>query len=275
MSDLAGYSYLSFLTDYGRADGFVAVCHGQMLLHAPRARVIDITHDVPPGDIRRGAAVLAEAVADLPPGVHVAVVDPGVGTERRSVAVAAGGHVLVGPDNGLLAWAADTLGGGDAAVELTEPALWRHPVSATFHGRDVYAPVGARIAAGLPVAAAGRPLPAADLRRLPDPVRTTGRGTAEGEVHTIDRFGNCQLSLRGTDIAAMCATGAAALALHAHGTVRVLPLARTFGDAGPGELLLLTDSAGRLAVAENGGSAACTLGLAVADRVGLTLAPDR
>ena len=110
------YNHMSFLTDYGLEDGFVAACHGAAARIAPAARIIDITHLVQPGDVRRGAAVLAQTVSYLPPAVHVAVVDPGVGTARRAVAVAAGESILVGPDNGLLSWAIDALGGGRLAV---------------------------------------------------------------------------------------------------------------------------------------------------------------
>src|SRR3984885_14983302 len=142
------YQYMSFLTDYGLEDGFVAACHGRGARIAPAASIIDITYLVPPGDVRRGAAVLAQTVAYLPPAVHVAVVDPGVGTVRRAIAVAAGGSVLGGPDNGLLSWAMAALGGASQAVQLTNGELWLHPVSATFHGRDIFMPVAAHLAAG-------------------------------------------------------------------------------------------------------------------------------
>src|ERR1700722_903869 len=115
---VTAYDYMSFLTDYGLEDGFVAACHGAAARIAPGARIIDITHLVQPGDVRRGAAVLAQTVTYLPPAVHVAVVDPGVGTVRRAVAVAAGDSILVGPDNGLLSWAIAALGGAHQAVQL-------------------------------------------------------------------------------------------------------------------------------------------------------------
>src|SRR6202034_408937 len=128
------------LTDYGLEDGFVAACHGVASRITPGTRVIDITHLVPPGDIRRGAAVLAQTVRYLPPAVHVAVVDPRVGTARRGVAVAAGDSVFVGPDNGLLSWAVAEVGGATEAVSLTNRALWLDTVTATFHGRDIFMP---------------------------------------------------------------------------------------------------------------------------------------
>src|SRR5277367_192680 len=160
---------MSFLTDYGLEDGFVAACHGAAARIAPAARIIDITHLVQPGDVRRGAAVLAQTVGYLPPAVHVAVVDPGVGTARRAVAVAAGDSILVGPDNGLLSWAISALGGATRAVQLTNGDLWLHPVSATFHGRDIFVPVGAHLAAGADLAQAGDEIDVNDLVALPAP----------------------------------------------------------------------------------------------------------
>src|SRR6516165_3972758 len=160
---VASFDSLTCLTDYGLEDGFVAACHGTAARIAPDARIIDITHLVQPGDVRRGAAVLAQTVSYLPPAVHVAVVDPGVGTARRAIAVAAGDSILVGPDNGLLSWAMAALGGGKAAVQLTNGELWLHPVSATFHGRDIFMPVAAHLAAGLQLAAAGEQIRLDDL----------------------------------------------------------------------------------------------------------------
>ncbi|KUP98283.1 SAM hydrolase/SAM-dependent halogenase family protein [Thermobifida cellulosilytica] len=273
MTDRRGHSCLSFLTDYGTRDGFVAACKGQMLRHAPGVPVIDITHEIPPGDVRRGATVLADTAPELPDAVHVCVVDPGVGTERRAVAIAAGGHVLVGPDNGLMVWAARALGGIDAVVELTNASLWRHPVSRTFHGRDVYAPVGARIAAGLPLSEAGRAVDPAGLVRLPEPVREVSAGLARGEVHAVDRFGNCQLSLLPEDLHAALGSPEppARVTVRLPGGARSVAVAPTFGAVPAGEPLLFTDSAGLLALAVNGGSAADLLGLRVGAPVELAL----
>src|ERR1700730_2698687 len=125
------FRYLSFLTDYGLEDGFVAACHGVAARIAPHADIIDVTHLVPPGDVRRGAAVLAQTVPYLPPAVHVAVVDPGVGTARR------GDAVFIGPDNGLLSWAVAASGGALRAFSLTNQQLWLGQVTPTFHGRDI------------------------------------------------------------------------------------------------------------------------------------------
>ena len=150
---MGGYGWISLTTDYGTFDGFAAACHGAIARIAPEVRVIDITHHVPPADVARGAAVLAQTAPHLPPSVHVAVVDPGVGTARRGIAIGTPDGILVGPDNGLLIWAAEALGGIDSVVELANKDWFLGDVSRTFHGRDVFAPAAARLAAGR---AAGR-----------------------------------------------------------------------------------------------------------------------
>src|SRR5262249_3799149 len=143
---------------------------------APGVRIIDITHLVPPGDVRRGAAVLAQTMPYLPPAVHVAVVDPGVGTTRRGIAVEAGDAILVGPDNGLLPWAAAALGAPRRAFQLTNGEFWLHPVSQTFHGRDIFVPVAAHLAAGVDLPSLGTELDIGDL--VPCPRRPAACTTA-------------------------------------------------------------------------------------------------
>jgi S-adenosylmethionine hydrolase len=257
------------LTDYGLEDGFVAVCHGVSAQIAPNARIIDITHLVPPGDIRRGAAVLAQAAPYFPPAVHVAVVDPGVGTARRAVAVAAGGSVFVGPDNGLLSWAVEAAGGATAAISLTNRALWLDQVAATFHGRDIFMPVAAHLAAGTALAEAGEETDPASLVVLPRPASAVRAGMAEGEVVTVDRFGNAQLSVTGADAARAGITPGVLVALVWAGREVTVPFGVTFGDAATGELIAYTDSAGLVSVAVNGGSAAQRLALHPATRMTL------
>ncbi|SCF40047.1 SAM hydrolase/SAM-dependent halogenase family protein [Micromonospora mirobrigensis] len=239
--------WISLTTDYGLADGFVAACHGVIARIAPAVRVIDVTHLVPPADVRRGAVVLAQTVPHLPVAVHVAVVDPGVGTSRRGIALATPGGMLVGPDNGLLVDAAGALGGITAVVELTNPAWCGPAVSATFHGRDVFAPVAARLATGAPLAEAGPPVPPADLVRLPDPVLRPVEGGFAAEVLTVDHFGNVQLAAPAERLAGLSGTVRVAGRDAAHG--------RTFGDAPAGGLVVYADSAGLVAVAVNGGRA--------------------
>ncbi|HEY8473376.1 MAG TPA: SAM-dependent chlorinase/fluorinase [Natronosporangium sp.] len=254
---MAGYRWISLTTDYGLVDGFVAACHGVIARIAPEVRVIDVSHQVSPGDVPRAAALLAQTVPHLPAAVHVAVVDPGVGSQRRGIAIETPGGLLVGPDNGLLPWAADVLGGATGAVALTNPAWRTEPVSRTFHGRDIFAPAAARLAAGAPLADGGPPVPLDSLVRLPDPVVNTGDGWLEAEVLTIDRFGNVQLA----------APGEALTGLGDRVTVGGEPAVRgaTFADAPAGGLVVLVDSADRVAVAVNGGRASVVLGVTPGD----------
>jgi S-adenosyl-L-methionine hydrolase (adenosine-forming) len=254
------YNYMSFLTDYGLEDGFVAACHGVAARIAPAARIIDITHLVQPGDVRRGAAVLAQTVAYLPPAVHVAVVDPGVGTARRAIAVSAGESVLVGPDNGLLSWAIATLGGKEA-VQLTNGELWLHPVSATFHGRDIFMPVAAHLAAGLELTAAGELISLDDLVALPAPTSRVHDGAAEGEVMSVDRFGNVQLSIPAADAGRLGIGIGSPVIVRCGRRQFTVPYLDTFAAGAPGEIVAFTDSAGLISLAINAGDAAQQLGL--------------
>ena len=268
---MASFRCLTFLTDYGLEDGFVAACHGVGFQIAPDTRIIDITHLVPPGDIRRGAAVLAQAVPYLPAAVHLAVVDPGVGTARRAVGIAAGRSVFVGPDNGLLSWAVAAAGGATEAVSLTNRALWLNTVTPTFHGRDIFMPVAAHLAAGIPLAAAGHTLDVASLVTLPEPERHVIRGSAQGEVVIVDRFGNVQLSVTATDAAHAGIVPGAAVIVTWSGNKRRVPFATTFGEVPPGEVVSYPDSAGFVAIAVNGGSAAQRFELRPGTRVTLTV----
>jgi S-adenosyl-L-methionine hydrolase (adenosine-forming) len=258
---VASFYCLTFLTDYGLEDGFVAACHGVSSQIAPNARIIDITHLVSPGDIRRGAAVLAQTVPYFPPAVHVAVVDPGVGTPRRAIAVAAGGSIFVGPDNGLLSWAVSAAGGATAAVSLTNTALWLDAVTPTFHGRDIFMPVAAHLAAGTTLAEAGAEVDPASLIALPRPVSDVRDGAADAEVVTVDRFGNAQLSLTGQDAARAGARPGVTVELGFGGQRVTVPFRTTFGDVAPGELVCFIDSAGFVSIAVNGGAAAPRLAL--------------
>jgi S-adenosyl-L-methionine hydrolase (adenosine-forming) len=255
------YNHLSFLTDYGLEDGFVAACHGVAARIAPAARIIDITHLVQPGDVRRGAAVLAQTVSYLPPAVHVAVVDPGVGTARRAVAVAAGESILVGPDNGLLSWAVDALGGGLRAFQLTNGDLWLHPVSVTFHGRDIFMPVAAHLAAGAELAAVGDEIGVDELITLPAPTSRLHDGSAEGEVMSVDRFGNVQLSIPAADAGRLGIGIGSPVIVRCGRRQLTVPYLDTFAAGAPGEIIAFTDSAGLISLAINSGDAAQQLGL--------------
>ncbi|HSV64799.1 MAG TPA: SAM-dependent chlorinase/fluorinase [Mycobacteriales bacterium] len=266
------YGWISLTTDYGTDDGYVAACKGVIGRIAPSVRTIDITHHVPPQDVRRGAAVLAQTVPYLPPAVHLAVVDPGVGTARRGLAVLpAGAGVLVGPDNGLLLGAADVLGGVAAAYELTEPAYWLATVSVTFHGRDVFAPVAAHLATGVPADNLGPAVDPDTLVRLAAPETAVGAGRLATEVLSVDRFGNIQLAAGEAELAAagLVTAGPGPTGQGPAGRVRLrldtvtveTTLGGTFADVPLGALLVYVDSAGLVAVAVNNGSAAARLGV--------------
>lgn len=258
---MATYSHLTLLTDYGLEDGFVAACHGVAARLAPNVRVLDVTHAVPPGDVRRAGAVLTQTLPYLPVAVHVVVVDPGVGTSRRAIAVAAGESLLVGPDNGVLSWPAASLGGPRRAHELTNRDLWLQPVSATFHGRDVFTPVAAHLAAGLDLGEVGPALAADQLVTLPQPVSRLEEGHVAGEIVSVDHFGNVQLSVTAAQLDRLGArTGDDLVVRTAHRDIRV-PYRETFASVPQGEFVAYADSAGLIAVAVNGGDAAERLDL--------------
>ena len=268
------FRYLSFLTDYGLEDGFVAACHGVSARIAPHADIIDVTHLIPPGDVRRGAAVLAQTVPYLPPAVHVAVVDPGVGTGRRGIAVAAGDSVFIGPDNGLLSWAVTAAGGAARAFSLTNRQLWRSQVTPTFHGRDIFMPVAAHLATDAELAAAGAEIDVGDLVTLPAPERLVRDFTAAGEVLTVDRFGNVQLTITGADAAEIGVKPGGIVLVHFGHRQLTLPYRDTFGAVATGALVAYVDSVGLVSIAVNGGDAAQRLGLPPGARVSIAAIPQ-
>ena len=270
---VATFKCLTFLSDYGLEDGFVAACHGVAARLAPDALVIDVTHLVPPGDVRRGAAVLAQTVPYLPPAVHVAVVDPGVGTARLGIAVQAGERVFVGPDNGVLSWAVTGAGGADRAVQLSNSDLWLHPVSPTFHGRDIFAPVAAHLFNGADLATVGTEMPVADMMTLPAPTSRLHDDEVEGEVMSVDRFGNVQLSIKASEIGVLGAAFGSTLVVRCGRRQLTVPYLETFAAVAPGELVAFTDSAGLVALAVNAGDAAQRLGLPPGAHVRLAAAP--
>jgi S-adenosylmethionine hydrolase len=261
---------VTLLTDYGLEDGFVGVCHGVIASICPQTRIIDVTHLIPAGDVRRGAAIMAQTTPYLPAGVHVAVVDPGVGTARRAIAVTTGERVFIGPDNGILSWA--TAGSEVRAYELSNSELWLDSASATFHGRDIFCPVAAHIAAGGDVASAGDEIEPADLVTLPPPARNVRDGVAEGEVLTVDRFGNVQLSVTAADLEKIGARPGGALAVTLGRRFLTVPHGETYASVPPGELVAFADAAGYVAIAVNSGDAAQRLGLPPGAYVKLTVA---
>jgi len=204
----------------------------------------------------------------------VAVVDPGVGTTRRGVAVAAGDSVFVGPDNGLLSWAVTASGGPARAVSLTNRALWLAQATATFHGRDIFMPVAAHLAAGAELAAAGEEIDVTDLVALPAPERLVRDSVAQGEVLTVDRFGNVQLTITASD-AAEIGVRRGGTALVRYGRRRMaIPYRDTFGAVAAGELVAYVDSAGLVSIAVNGADAARRLGLPPGARVSISAVPE-
>lgn len=257
--------FVSLLTDFGLRDPSAAICRGVIRTIAPDADVLDITHEVPKYAIGDGAYLLWCALPYLPVGSHVAVVDPGVGTERLPVALqVARGDVLVGPDNGLLLAAAERLGGAVAAHVLEEAAYRLPVVSGSFHGRDIFAPAAAHLARGAPLEAFGRALAPTEL--VPSPLprpRPVPGGLATAVVY-VDTFGNVKWSAMAADLAT--SLGAIlpddALVLERSGGPAVaVPWTTTFGSVGPGEGLLYEDSYGRACLSVNQGDAAARYGL--------------
>jgi S-adenosylmethionine hydrolase len=262
---------VTFLSDYGLTDDFVGICHGVIARGCPHARVIDLSHGVPRHDVHAGAVLLAEALPYIPGGVHLAVVDPGVGGQRRAVALQCDdGRRFVGPDNGLLSLAAQASGGVVQAADIARSRFCLTPVSATFHGRDIFAPVAAQLAAGTPLAETGDPLDPGALVTLTLPAPRRDGDALVVHVRYVDHFGNLQLDAAPADLAG---TGLrlghpAALRL-ADGSTHAVQYVRTFADAGPGELLVYEDASQRLAVAVAQGDAAHVLGLVVDDELEL------
>lgn len=248
--------WITFLTDYGLENKFVGVCHGVMARIAPESRVLDVTHLVPRGDIRHGAEIFRQAVPYLPEAVHLTVVDPGVGTPRKPVVLVVGDQLMVGPDNGILLRAAEELGGVDAAYVLDDARFRLDGVSNTFHGRDIFAPAAAHLAAGVAPAEFGAAVPVADLVRIPDPVRRQDGGVFHGEVVVEDRFGNLQTSLDSRFLESGGIAVGSEIEVASTDRTATVPFVKTFGSVAEGEPLAHIDSADRLAVAVNLGNAA-------------------
>ncbi len=262
---------VTLLTDYGYHDEFVGICHGVLRRICPGLEIVDITHGIPRHAVRRGALVLRDALPYMPVGVHMAVVDPEVGTARRAVALrCADGRLLVGPDNGLLSPAWENCGGVREAVEISRSPHRLEPVAATFHGRDIFAPVAAHLAAGERLAGAGETVDAAGLVGLELPAPRIEEGVMVAHVLAVDGFGNVALNLRGADLAATGLSSGGAIAVEVGPERYWATLGRTFADVRPGELLLYEDAHGALAIAMNRGDAAGALGLGADDEVRLS-----
>jgi S-adenosyl-L-methionine hydrolase (adenosine-forming) len=253
---------VTLLTDYGRDDDFVGVCHGVIRGIHPDAQIVDITHGIRRYAVRQGALVLRNTLPYMPVGVHVAVVDPQVGTERRAVGLRTGdGRTLIGPDNGLLSLAWARCGGVEFAVDITRSPHRLEPVSATFHGRDIFAPVAAHLARGAELADAGDPLDPAELASVDLPRARSEDGGLVAHALVIDRFGNVGLDADHDDTAGTGITLGGTVEIEASGERYLATYAQTFADVRPGELILYEDAYRTLAVAINRGDAAGTLGL--------------
>ena len=264
------FDTISFLSDYGTSDEFVGVVHSVIRSLAPHVTVVDITHDVRPYDIKGGSLTLARSVQYLCPGVVLAVVDPGVATNRRAVAIEVGDgeSYLVGPDNGLLAPAVGLVGGASAAVELTAPEYQLPAPGATFAGRDVFAPAAAHLCAGVPLDALGPRVDPAELIPGLVPLTREEDGALMAEVLWVDRYGNCQLNVDPDEIEGWGDRVQLRWTRPSEG-VRTAHRARAYDDLGPGQLGLVVDSYGLVSVTVTRGSAAETLGLVAGDELAL------
>ena len=249
---------ITFLSDYGLEDEFVGVVHAVIARAAPDARVIDLSHGVPRHDVRSGALLLRDALPFAPPGVHLAVVDPDVGARRRAIALRCDedDRVLVGPDNGLLVPAAERFGDVVEAVDISHSPWRLEPVSATFHGRDLFAPVAARLAAGEAFGDAGDPFDPAELVGLELPSARVEDGVLVAHALTADRFGNVLLDASAEQLGRVARLGDEVVV-----GGRRARYVRTFAEVGEGELLVYEDARGNVAVAVNRGSAAGELGV--------------
>ena len=250
------FRFLTFTSDYGLEDEFVGVCHGVIKRFAPDVEILDLSHAIPPQDVRAGANVLAQAVPFMPAAVHLAIVDPGVGTRRRSVVVGTkSGPPLVGPDNGLLSLAAEALGGATQAHEIAREDLFLQPVSRTFHGRDIFAPVAARLALGMDPAEVGPEFPVAELVHLDQAGARVDDDHVHGQIIQTDHFGNLQLNVAREELESLGIMLGDLVELRVSGKAHAVQLCQTFAEVPVGRLAVLEDSYRRIAIAVNQGNA--------------------
>ena len=249
---------ITLLTDFGLADEYAGVLKGVIHGISPAAVIFDVTHGIAPQNVVEAAYTLKASYSYFPEGtIHVAVVDPGVGTARHVVAVRCGGYLFLAPDNGLLAPILQTHA-PDEGYLVENENLFRHPVSATFHGRDIFAPVAAHLSQGLPLKALGRPLKFDGLQPLPvHGPRLDPSGVLEGQIVGVDRFGNLITNI-GSDHLAELGTGKLDILL---GDRTITTVTRTYDHGGIGEILAIIGSRNCLEIAVNGASAADTLSM--------------
>ena len=260
--------FITFLSDFGLQDDFVGTCHGVITRIAPKATVIDITHGIEPLAVLQGAIVLANTVPYMPDGVHLAVVDPGVGSGRRALAVRdASGRFYVGPDNGLLVPSAEKHGGVEGAWELTNTAYMLEPMSRTFHGRDVFAPAAAYLSVGVEPGELGPPVEPESLVHLELPAPEIEGSRIMATVLYVDRYGNVQLNLARSDMEQVGIVPGRRIELDLGMDRYYATAARTFADARPGDIILYEDSYRNISIAINVGDAASVISARVGDRV--------
>ena len=265
--------FITFLSDFGLRDDFVGTCHGVIARIAPAASIIDITHGIEPQAVLQGALVLANTISYMPEGVHLAVVDPGVGGDRRALAVRdASGRIYVGPDNGLLVPAAEKQGGVADAWQLSNPRYMLDPVSRTFHGRDVFSPAAAHLAVGLDPAELGPVVEPDSLVRLELPKPEVGGARIGSTVLYVDRYGNVQLNLSRVDLERAGVVPGRRVELDLGADRYYATAARAFSDARPGDIILYEDSYENIAVAITAGNAAEMFGLRTGQRLTIRFA---
>jgi S-adenosylmethionine hydrolase len=252
---------VSFLSDYGTADEFAGVCRAVMLGFAPGLTILDITHDIPAHDVRAGGLALVRAVQYLPDGIVLAVVDPGVGTDRRMIAVEVEDGVFLGPDNGLLAPAVAMVGGAQRAFSITNEELQLASPGPTFAGRDILAPAAGHLASGIPLDALGEEIDPVGLAPGLVGLPTEEDGALVGEIWWVDRFGNCQLNIDPEELAVHGVQVGGSLELRFGEQARMARWVHTYADAKPSELVVLVDSYGLISIALDRRSAAAELDL--------------
>ena len=259
---------ICFLSDFGLADDFVGTCKGVIARIAPGATVVDLTHEVPGFDVAVGAEILKHAVRYMPDDtVYLAVVDPGVGTQRLGLALRAeSGAYLVGPDNGLLVPAANSLGGVSEAVSLTNDRYHVHPVSSTFHGRDIFSPAAAHLASGTELSALGSFVDRAGLESFDLPGVESEDGGFSVRVLSLDRYGNARLSMMQEELGLGYGSN---LKVDTGDGDMLVRYVETFGSAKSGELILVPDSHWRISLSINKGNARHALALEAGDRIRL------
>ncbi len=263
---------VSFLTDYGSVDEFVGVCKAVMWGLAPELTILDVTHGVPAHDIRAGSLALVRAIQYLPDGIVLAIVDPGVGTDRRAVAIETESMIFIGPDNGLLAPAVAMVGGAQRVIALTNDEYQMEAPGPTFAGRDVMAPAAGFLARGIPLEDLGEPADPAGLTPGLIPLPTIESGTIVGEVWWVDGYGNCQLNIGPEELVALGVGVEDTVEVRFGSAGRRARWVHTYADAKPSELAMIVDSYGLVSLALDRQSAAADCGLAAGS--GITIVPS-